>query len=443
MTHNHAIHILQIGTGNFLRAFFEPMVQDLNESGNQLNICIIQSTSGNTLEKLQAQNYQYHVLEAGIKNGQNIQQIRKITCIKDGLKLPEEQEKFLSFSEVPSVKWIISNVTEAGMVMKKEAPFEKFAESFAGRLTQWLYRRFSKNPSLETLILPCELITKNGDLLKSFVQEHSRNWSLGEGFESWINQKVFFFNNLVDRIVPGFPSHLELDEKKSDSLLVQTEPYSFWAIEGKESNKIFLPFLESKAEVILKEDISPYALRKIRILNGCHTYISAKGLVLGYSSVGEFMANPKNEEVLNSIVDQEIIPFLGMDETELKNYKQEIFSRFKNPFVEHKLSDISLNSIAKFKSRLLPLIEPYKKSNQGKPPQEISKGLLFLILYYLENPNKIKDTEEVKAFFNQVSEEVDKKNKVKHALESLFDLEWDSSLENAFEEVLKEIKSSN
>ncbi|TDQ19226.1 tagaturonate reductase [Algoriphagus boseongensis] len=443
MTHNDAIHILQFGTGNFLRAFFEPMVQDLNESNNQLNICIIQSTSGNTLEKLQAQNYQYHVLEAGIKNGQNVQQIRKITRLKDGLKLPEEQEKFLAFAEVSSVKWIISNVTEAGMVMKKEGPFEKFAESFAGRLTQWLYRRFTQNPSLETVILPCELITKNGDLLKSFVLEHSRNWSLGEGFESWLNQKVFFFNNLVDRIVPGYPSHLELEEKKTDSLLVQTEPYSFWAIEGKESDKILLPFLESKAEVILKKDISPYALRKIRILNGCHTYMAAKGLVLGYISVGEFMADPKNEEVLNSLVDLEIIPFLGMDETELKNYKQEIFSRFKNPFVEHKLADISLNSIAKFKSRLLPLIEPYKKSNKGQSPKEISKGLLFLILYYLENPDKIRDTEEVKALFSQLSEEVNKKNKVKYVIENLFDLEWNSSLEDTFEDVLEEIKKSN
>ena len=132
---NNEIQILQFGTGNFLRAFFDSMVQDLNDLGNKLNICLIQSTSSQNLNQLKAQGYEYNLLVAGYQDGKKIEQIRKITCIKDGLRLPDEKEKFLEYATLPQVKWIISNVTEAGMVMKEEGLFEEFAESFAGRLT--------------------------------------------------------------------------------------------------------------------------------------------------------------------------------------------------------------------------------------------------------------------------------------------------------------------
>lgn len=171
---NTAIQILQFGTGNFLRAFFGSMVQDLNETGNNLNICIIQSTSSDNLLRLAAQDYSFSLLVAGFKDGEKVEQIRPINCIKDGLKLPQEQDKFMEFASSSQLKWIISNVTEAGMVMKEEGPFEKFAESFAGRLTQWLFRRFETIPEMKTVVLPCELLPDNGTLLKSFVLSHAK-----------------------------------------------------------------------------------------------------------------------------------------------------------------------------------------------------------------------------------------------------------------------------
>lgn len=428
---NIDIQILQFGTGNFLRAFFEPMVQDLNNNGNSLNICTIQTTSGNTLAKLASQNFQYHVLEAGFRSGQKIEQTEKITCIKDGLKLPEQEEKFMNFASAPQVKWIISNVTEAGMVWKNEGPFEKFAESFPGRLTQWLYKRYLTIPEVETVILPCELLPKNGDILKDFIVRHAENWGLAADFPNWLNKKVIFLNSLVDRIVPGFPSHLDLKLKDEDPLLVQTEPYSFWAIEGPESLRSKLPFLKSRAEVKLAEDISGFALRKVRILNGSHTAITGFGLLNGILTVGEWISDPKREQFLLEMIEEEIIPSMELDLNELKKYAADVLDRFKNPFVSHKLSDISLNSIAKLKSRILPILEDYRKKFAALP-SKLTYCLVSMILFYLRNPEKIRDTDEIKSWFENVPKTNSEKEILKQSLKTWLELEWNSDFESTY-----------
>ncbi len=428
---NSDIQILQFGTGNFLRAFFEPMVQELNKNGNNLNICIIQTTTGNTLEKLKSQNFQYHVLEAGFRSGQRIQQTQQITCVKDGLKLPEESKKFLDFAASPPIKWIISNVTEAGMVWKNEEPMEKFAESFPGRLTQWLYHRFVKNPKLETVILPCELLPSNGDLLRDFVLRHAKNWELPAPFSSWIDEKVLFLNSLVDRIVPGFPSHLDFKLKEVDPLLVQTEPYSFWAIEGSESIRHKLPFLGSDSEVKLAGNISGFALRKVRILNGAHTAMTGDGLLKGIFSVGEWIEHPNREAFLLAMIQEEIIPTIGLDQAELNDYSQEVIDRFKNPFVTHKLSDISLNSIAKIKSRLIPTMEDFKNIT-GNYPHKLSFCLISLVLFYLRNPEKIRDSPDIKEWFEAIGNSKSESENLKEALSTWLNLKWNPVFESAY-----------
>lgn len=432
------IHILQFGTGNFLRGFFEPMIQDLNESGKPLKICIIQSTGGNSLEKLRKQNFEYHVLEAGIKNGKKVEKIQQITCIKDGLSLPNEAEKFLGFAENKNVKWIISNVTEAGLVWKNEGPIEKFAESFAGRLTQWLFKRFERLPQSETVILPCELLTGNGDILRDFVIRHAGSWLLPEEFFIWLDQQVYFFNNLVDRIVPGFPAHLNIPEKDSDPLLVQTEPYSFWAIQGCPDDVSRLPFIKSHSEVIIAAEIGDFALRKIRILNGCHTWMAVKNLwKTEVNTVGEFMGNSANRELMMRMLNQEIIPSIKLPKEELEKYAAEIFDRFANPFVAHQLRDIALNSVAKFKSRLLPVIE-YSISTTKKVPPMAGKGLLYLTLSYLTKLEQVRDTAEALEFFRSIPSETVLEQQVKIVLEILFNLSWNEQWDALLQEILTE-----
>ncbi len=432
---NNAIQILQFGTGNFLRAFIGSMVQDLNDSGNELKICIIQSTSSTTLSRLAAQDYRYNLLVAGFKDGQKVEQIQEISCVKDGIRLPDEVEKFMDFAISPQLKWIISNVTEAGLVMKKEGPFEVFAESFAGRLTQWLYKRFQVIPEMETIVLPCELLPDNGLLLKKFIIAHADNWKLPKTFNTWLEEKVIFLNSLVDRIVPGFPSHLDLKLKDLDPFLVQAEPYALWAIEGSTSVRDHLPFLESKSEVILTENISSYALRKVRILNASHTAMTGYGLFHGIETVGEWISDPSREKLLLDMIEEEIIPTIDMDLEGLKKYVAEVLDRFRNPFVSHKLSDISLNSIAKLKSRLLPIIEDYRSENGHFPPK-LSLCLISLLLFYLRNPKMIKDSQEIKEWFEKESSNKPEQEVLKYALQKWLDLEWNTDFTIAYDKLI-------
>jgi len=425
------IQILQFGTGNFLRAFLGSMAQDLTEAGNPLNICIIQSTSGNSINKLAAQDFKYNLLVAGFKDGQEVESIREINCVKDGLSLPDESEKFFQFSASPSVKWIVSNVTEAGMVWKNEEEFEQFAASFPGRLTQWLYKRFQAIPDTETIVLPCELLPNNGDLLKDFVLDHAKAWGLSAEFVTWVGEKVTFFNSLVDRIVPGFPSHLDLKLKESDPFLVQAEPYALWVIQGTESERVKLPFLQSKSEVILAEDISGYALRKVRILNAAHTAMTGHGMLNGIETVGEWIGDPTRERFLQEMITEEIIPTMNLDQQALAKYSEDVLDRFRNSFVSHKLSDISLNSIAKLKSRLLPIFTDYETKN-GNFPAKLSSCLLSMILFYLRNPDAIREGQDVKAWFESVANDQLELESLKLALAEWLQLEWNSDLESAY-----------
>lgn len=433
---NNTIQILQFGTGNFLRAFIEPMVQDISTIEKPLNICMIQSTGGTTLEGLEKQNFQYHVVVAGIENGLKVEEIQKITCVKNGLSLPAEADRFLNFASSLDVKWIISNVTEAGMIWKNEGPITEFAESFAGRLTQWLYRRFQTLPQAQTVILPCELLPKNGDLLKEFVLKHAQDWQLPTEFSLWINKQCRFFNSLVDRIVPGFPSHLELKEKENDSFAVQTEPYCFWAIEGNEKDKDLLPFLSSKAEVMLNPSIDYYSLRKIRILNGLHTFMAAKGLLEGTVTVGDYVSKDENLVELNQLLEQEIFPSLNASKVDLQRYANQVLDRFRNPFVSHKLADISLNSIAKFKSRLAPIFD-YHIQQTGSLPPIATLGLVSLILFYLNHSDKIRDTVEVKEYFLNQNKSLSEFEKITTSIKDFFGLEDNASLLMAYKKVRK------
>ena len=425
---SQSIQVLQFGTGNFLRGFIEPLIEELNRQGESLQVCLVQSTDGKTLEGLRAQDYAYEVYVAGRNQGQTIEKFQSITCIKDGLSLPNDSEKFLSFASSPELKYLISNVTEAGLVWKQEGAKDQIASSFPGRLTQWLYTRFEQAPELETILLPCELIPNNGDFLKSLIQQHALAWKLDAEFLNWINLNCRFHNTLVDRIVPGFPKHLE---GKAAPYTVQVEPYLFWGIEGSDQDLKKLPFRKCKG-VVLTDSLLPYTKRKISILNGLHTYLTAFGMLKQIKTVQEYVQDSNRLHALNLLVEEEIFPFLDQPLDSLRDYTSAIFDRFKNPYMAHALHDISLQSIAKFKSRLLPICT-YFLEKQGTLPPRISAGLVALLLCHLRYPELMRDTEETKNYFKQLqARDESELDKVILASQELFGFLDRSSLELAY-----------
>jgi tagaturonate reductase len=423
-----SIQILQFGTGNFLRGFIEPLIEELNHQGESLQVCLVQSTDGSTLEGLHAQGYVYEVYVAGRDQGQTIEEFQSITCIKDGLNLPQDFEKFFSFARSPELKYLISNVTEAGLVWSQEGPKDQIASSFPGRITQWLYTRFEQAPELETILLPCELIPNNGDFLKSLIQQHALAWNLDVDFLNWINLNCRFHNTLVDRIVPGFPKQLA---EKAAPYTVQAEPYLFWGIEGSDLDLEKLPFRKCKG-VVLTNSLLPYTKRKISILNGLHTYLTAFGMLKQIKTVQEYVQDPDRLHALNLLVEEEIFPFLDQPLDSLRDYTSAIFERFKNPYMAHALNDISLQSIAKFKSRLLPICT-YFLEKQGTLPPRISAGLVALLLCHLRYPELMRDTEETKNYFKQLrARDESELDKVILASQELFGFLDRSSLELAY-----------
>lgn len=318
-----SIQVLQFGTGNFLRGFIEPLIEELNFQGESLQVCLVQSTDGSTLQGLRAQDFAYEVYVAGRDQGQSIEEFQSITCIKDGLSLPNDFEKFLSFASSPELTYIISNVTEAGLIWSQEGSKDQIATSFPGRLTQWLYTRFEQAPELETNLLPCELIPNNGDFLKSLIQQHALAWKLDTEFLDWLNLTCHFHNTLVDRIVPGFPKKLA---GKAAPYTVQVEPYLFWGIEGSAVDLEKLPFRKCKG-VVLTDSLLPYTKRKISILNGLHTLMAALGRLQKIQTVQEYVQDPSRLQELNRLAEEELFPFLEQPLDELQTYTSAIFDQ--------------------------------------------------------------------------------------------------------------------
>jgi tagaturonate reductase len=425
---SQSIQVLQFGTGNFLRGFIEPLIEELNQQGESLQVCLVQSTDGNTLEGLRAQDYAYQVYVAGRDQGQAIEEFQSITCIKDGLSLPNDSEKFFSFASSPELKYLISNVTEAGLVWSQEDHIDQIASSFPGRITQWLYTRFEQAPELETILLPCELIPNNGDFLKSLIQQHALAWKLDAEFLNWLNLNCRFHNTLVDRIVPGFPKQLA---DKAAPYTVQVEPYLFWGIEGNDQDLEKLPFRKCKG-VVLTDSLLPYTKRKISILNGLHTLMAALGRLQHIQTVQEYVQDPGRLQELNRLAEKELFPFLDQPLDTLREYTSAIFERFKNPFMAHALNDISLQSIAKFNSRLLPICN-YFLEKKGTLPPRITVGLVALLTGHLRSPDQMRDSEENKRYFKQLqASNASELDKVIKASQELFGIEDRISLELAY-----------
>ena len=273
-------------------------------------------------------------------------------------------------------------------------------KSFPAKVTRLLYERFSKG--LDGFVfLPCELIDKNGTKLKEIVVKYAKLWSLGEDFIKWINTENIFCNTLVDRINTGYPKD-EADLCGDDKLFNTSEFFHLWVIEGDKNALYDLPFDKCGLNVIITDNLEMYRTRKVRILNGAHTSMIPFALLEGVETVGECMNNEKISTFVKKCVYEEIIPTLDLPEKELNDYAQNVFTRFENPYIKHFCSAISLNSVSKFKVRVLPSILEYIK-RFDKMPENLCFSLAKLIEFYKKGtPN---DAKEVMDFMKEKSVE--------------------------------------
>ena len=382
------IKILQYGEGNFLRAFADAYFDTLNkEGGERYEVNIVKPAPFGSLEKFERQNNRYNVILRGTVDGENVEDVYGISCINEVIDPFSEPEKYYRLAADKDLKIIVSNTTEAGICYSAGDSFDGFEKiTYPAKLTKFLYERYKLGlPGVH--ILPVELIDNNADELFAAVEKYISLWGLPEGFRLWNRTENHYSNTLVDRIVSGYPRdeetrlHLEALIGEADGLMTVGEPFGLWVIENKGKIGELIKDGTHNIEVILTDDIGYYKKRKVRVLNGSHTNLVAAGLMLGADTVYDCMTDAALSRFVVETLREEINPFVSSDLAATTAYAEEIKSRFLNPFLNHRLISISLNSVSKWRARVLPSFKDYYKKN-GKIPPHLTVGFSYLMALY-------------------------------------------------------------
>jgi tagaturonate reductase len=385
---NRPIKIAQFGEGNFLRAFVDFYVQEMNDKNNfNGNVAIIKSIREGSIDAFEAQGNLYTVLLRGKIEGKTVERAKIINSIGFAVDLHKDYSKYIALAESRDLKIIISNTTEAGITFNiEDKADDKFGVTYPAKLTQFLYHRFKEIGSSNDsglYIVPCELIDNNATELKSCIDKYISLWNLPNEFKMWNDNCNYYCNSLVDRIVTGRPAEIsELCAQLGyeDSLLDVAEPFGLWVIEEKGKIADVLK-AEGLNKIIFVPDVKYYKTRKVRLLNGAHTSLVPVAFLSGLDTVGEAMVDKQMGKFIRETLNNEIIPTVPLPYEELKEFADAVIERFENPFVNHKLLSISLNSVSKWKVRVLPSFKGYY-IKEGQIPERLSFSLACLIEMY-------------------------------------------------------------
>lgn len=390
--------IIQFGEGGFLRGFVDWMVQKLNDNGSfSGNIVVVQPIKDGLCDLLESQNCGYTHIIRGVEGVDKT----IVDSISRCVKPYDDFAAYLALAENPDFRFVVSNTTEAGIVFSDEDKINDAPpKSFPAKVTLLLKRRFELGlPGF--IFLPCELIDRNGDNLKKCILQYAKLWALGAEFEAWVERENVFTNTLVDRINTGYPKDEELNLGYEDKLVNTSEYFHLWVIETDCDLEAELPFASAGLNVIVTKDkLKMYRTRKVRILNGAHTSLTPYALLAGLETVKSCVEDETMREHIRKCIFDEIIPTLDLPREELLEYANSVLERFNNPYIKHYLSAISLNSVSKFKVRVLPSILEYIK-RYGKMPETLLFAFAKLIEFY--KTDMPKDDEDVVEFMKSRS----------------------------------------
>lgn len=389
--------VIQFGEGGFLRGFVDWMLQSVNEKTDfNGSVVVVQPIASGMCDILTDQNCTYTHMCRGVEGVD----IRKINVISRCVKPYNDFDSYLKLAENPDFRFVVSNTTEAGICFsEKDSIEDRPANTFPGKLTQLLKHRFDLGlPGF--VFLPCELIDRNGENLKKCVLQYAGLWELGEGFKQWIEHENIFCCTLVDRINTGYPKDEQIDLGYEDKMLNTSEYFHLWVIEGYDGLFREIPFDQCGLNVILTDKLEMYRTRKVRILNGAHTSLVPYALLSGFDTVKSCMDDAKMLSHIKACVFDEIIPTLDLPKDELITYANDVLTRFANPYIKHYLSSIALNSVSKFKVRVLPSITEYIR-RFDKMPHTLLFSFVKLIDFY--RTDMTNDSAEVTAFMKTAS----------------------------------------
>ena len=381
--------VIQFGEGGFLRGFADWMLQIVNENTDfGGKVVVVQPIENGMCDMLSAQNCEYTHICRGLEGVE----AKKVDVISRCVKPYEDFESYIELAKNPDFRFVISNTTEAGIcVDENDKITDKPAKTFPAKLTQLLKVRFDLG--LQGFVyLPCELIDKNGENLKKCILKYAELWNLGEDFNEWIEKENIFCNTLVDRINTGYPK--DEDTGIDDNMLNTSEYFHLWVIEGYSDLNKEIPFDKCGLNVIVTDNLEMYRTRKVRILNGAHTSLVPYALLSGFDTVKSCIDDEKMLAHIKACVYDEIIPTLDLPKDELLEYADNVLTRFANPYIKHYLSSIVLNSVSKFKVRVLPSITEYIKRYDKMPKTLLFSFAKLIDFYKTDMTNDDKDVTE-------------------------------------------------
>ena len=392
--------IIQFGEGNFLRAFVDWIIWNMNKKTDfNASVVVVQPIERGMVEWLNGQDCLYHVNLQGRQNGEPVDTLDRVDVISRALNPYSQNAAFMALADQPDIRFVISNTTEAGIAFDPNCKFSDApASSYPGKLTQLLFRRyktFKGSPKKGLIIMPCELIFLNGHHLKDCIQKYIELWKddFGkdyEGFKKWFNKYCYVCATLVDRIVPGFPrkdiARLQKRAGYADNLMIQAEIFHLWVIERPTNMTCAALRKEFPAEkaglhVLIAESEAPNHERKVTLLNGPHTVLSPVAYLSGVNIVRDACHHPVISKYIHKVQFDELMQTLNLPMAELEQFAGDVLERFDNPYVDHQVTSIMLNSFPKFQARDLPGVKTYLE-RKGELPKGLVFGLAAIITYY-------------------------------------------------------------
>ncbi|MFV0289872.1 MAG: tagaturonate reductase [Mangrovibacterium sp.] len=381
--------VLQFGEGNFLRAFVDWIIQDMNNKANfNTGVDVVQPLATGMIDMLNAQDGLYHVYLKGMKDGKAVKEYNFINCINKGINPYSEYSAYQDAILNPDLRFVISNTTEAGISWDENDTLNMQPQnSFPGKMTALLYNRFKAfNGAKEKglIIIACELIDRNGDMLKKYVLQHAANWKLGDEFVAWLNNACAFCNSLVDRIVPGFPKddikEIQAELGYEDNLVVVGEYFHLWVIEAPQWVAAEFPADKAGLEVKFVDDMTTFREQKVAVLNGAHTGTYATSYLYGIETVKEAYEHEVLGKFMRGMIYDEVLATLNGTKEELTKFAEKILERFSNPYIRHEWMSISLNGMSKWETRDLPSLLKYL-DKKGELPAKLTFSLAAMIAF--------------------------------------------------------------
>ena len=393
------IKVVQFGEGNFLRTFVDLYFDTLNKEGGEYKVNIVKPITFGSLENFVKQNNKYHIVLRGMKGDKAVEDVYKVDVLDNVVSPFEDLEGYYALALDPDLKLVVSNTTEAGICFNGNDDVNGFENiTFPAKLTKFLYERY-KSGLDGVYMMPVELIDNNADELYKCVDKYIALWNLPAEFKKWNDEQNFYCNTLVDRIVSGYPRTPDLKQHltdligEEDNLVSIGEPFGLWAVEDKGEIAKYVKDGVHNIEVVLTKDIKYYKKRKVRVLNGSHTNLIPAGLWHGKETVYDCMTDEKLVKFLEDTLTYEIVPFVSDDVKATTVFAESIKERFLNPYLNHLLTSIALNSISKWKARNLCSFADYYE-RFGKIPANMVKGFSYLMAIY----QKIEKAEDGKFY---------------------------------------------